>query len=192
MKASSQGYDTHHTGTMIHWQWTEKLTLERCVRYLRWMIKITKRGKYKWVTGPRESCLYLAGGVAVLRQITRELPRSFPMTQTLHASLSALSDTTQNENKQAGLTAVRQVQITFMRMRILFFYARSRISTNLHFKIWPLPGGQLINTHYWQLRSHHCSDDSWRRAVGGGGGGSSGILRNQQQCVRYIMWVSGT
>ncbi len=83
--------------------------------------KIAKKGKCKWITGPRESCLYLAGGVAVLRQITRELPRSFPMTQTLHASLSALSDTTHNEDKQAGLTAVRQVQITFMRIRILPF-----------------------------------------------------------------------
>jgi hypothetical protein len=43
------------------------------------------------------------------------------MTQTLHASLSALSDTTHNEGKQAGLTAVRQVQITFMSTRILPF-----------------------------------------------------------------------
>ena len=28
--------------------------------------------------------------------------------------------------------------------------------------IWPLPDGQLINTHYWRLRSHHCSNDSYR------------------------------
>ena len=28
--------------------------------------------------------------------------------------------------------------------------------------IWPLPDGQLINTHYWQLRSHPCSNDSYR------------------------------
>ncbi len=66
----------------------------------------------------------------MLRQITRELPRSFPMTQTLHASLSALSDITHNEGKQAGLTAVRKVQITFMRIRILpFMLGYQRIYT---------------------------------------------------------------
>ncbi len=82
-----------------------------------------QKGKLQVNNWARESCLYLAGGVAVLRQITRELPRSFPMTQTLHASLSALSDTTHNEGKKVNF---------FHAHKDSAFYAW--ISTNLHFK----------------------------------------------------------